>query len=430
MIRAVCRAAIRRPRAPRGLVSAAVAICVLAAPALAHAGDPVMEWNDTARRLTVVPALSPVQQTRVMAIVHVAMHDALNAITTEYEQYHATASAPVGATPEAAVIGAAYQSLRRIFGDSELLASAYTASLSTNALSPTDPGLGFGRTVADGIIALREEDGATLAAYPYLPPNAGAPGVWVPISTAASAQALLPGWGNVTPWVLRSGSQFRPDAPPALDSEAYARDFAEVRQLGALVNSTRSDEQTQIALFWRASPTALWNPILVRALQSRNLGLSATARVAALFYLAAADASVACWEAKYYYNFWRPQAAIASGDVDGNGLTAGDPDWRPLLPTPPHPEYPSAHASNSGAMARVLSSFFGDAPGFLIEATSSQNPGFVRHWQTFSEGVQEVVDARVYSGIHFRTADEAGARLGRQVAQFVLTHALRRVTGS
>jgi hypothetical protein len=231
----------------------------------------------------------------------------------------------------------------------------------------------------------------------------------------------------VVPWVLRSGSQFRPDPPPPLHSGRYARDYNEVAQVGALVSGTRTDEQTQIALFWRASPTALWNPLLRKALESRFLGLAGSARAAALFYLAAADASIACWDAKYFYNFWRPQPAIANGDHDGNRATVGDPAWRPLLPTPPHPDYLSGHTVNSGAMARVLASIFGDAPGFVIEATSPQNVGFVRSWATFSEGVREVIDARVYSGIHFRTADRVGARQGRQVAQFVLTHALRPV---
>ena len=153
------------------------------------------------------------------------------------------------------------------------------------------------------------------------------------------------------------------------------------------------------------------------------------ARVMALFYMAGSDAGVACWEAKYVYNFWRPQAAIVNGDLDGNDATIAAPGWLPRIPTAPHPEYPSGHTSNSGAMAAVLRAFFGDAPGFVIEATSSQNPGFIRRWETFSEGVDEVIDARVYSGIHFRTADEVGARMGRQVAQFTLTHALRPVRG-
>jgi hypothetical protein len=412
-------------RARVALVTAAFGVCVMAAPAPAGAADPVVEWNDVARRLAVVPALAPVQQIRVMTIVHVAVHDAVTAILGEYEQYQATGSAPAGASAEAAAVGAAYRSLRGIFGDSDLLSAAYATSLATHGIGGADPGLAFGESVAEGILALRQHDGAALAAYPYLPPGAGLPGVWTPVSPAPAAQALLPGWGQVTPWVLRSGSQFRPDPPPTLDSERYARDYNEVMRVGAVVGSERTDEQTQIALFWRASPTALWNPILRQALAARPLGLAATARTAALVYLAASDSSIACWEAKYFYNFWRPQAAIVNGEADGNDATTGDPAWRPLVPTPAHPDYLSGHATNSGAMAAALQSIFGDAPGFVIEATSPQNVGFVRHWQTFSDGTREVIDARVYSGIHFRTADEAGARVGRQVSHFVTTHALR-----
>jgi hypothetical protein len=421
--------AMSSARARRGVIATAAALCVMAMPALARAGDPVLDWNDVARQLAVVPTQTPVQQTRVMAIVHVAVHDAVNAITRAYEQYNPTGAAPAGASPEAAAIAAAHRALAGLFGASELLSARYAASLADLGISPADPGLAFGESVADGILLLRQNDGAAVAAYPYVPPGAGMPGVWVPLTSAPSAQALLPGWGSVAPFVLRSGSQFRPDPPPALDSEQYARDYNEVLRVGALGSATRTDVQSQIALFWRASPTALWNPVLRKAIVSRGLDLSSAARVAALFYLAASDASVACWEAKYFYNYWRPQPAIARGDEDGNAATAADPTWRPFLPTPAHPEYASGHTSNSGAMAFVLKRIFGDAPGFVIEATSSQNVGFVRRWQTFSEGVQEVIDARVYSGIHFRTADVAGARLGRQVAQFVMTHALRPVKG-
>jgi len=406
------------------------AFCLISVPTLSHAADPVMEWNDIARQLSVVPALAPVQQIRVMAIVHVAIHDAVNAITGEYDQYAPTEPAPDAASPEAAAIAAAHRALVGIFGASDFLTTRYAASLEAHDISPSDPGLAFGESVADGILALRQNDGAATAAYPYLPPGAGMIGVWAPVSSAPAAQALLPGWGSVTPFVLRSGSQFRPDSPPALDSGRYARDYNEIVSIGAVASATRTNEQTQIALFWRASPTALWNPILRQAIASRGLGLSAAARVSALFYLASSDASVACWDAKYFYNYWRPQAAIANGDGDNNPATAGDPAWRPLVPTPPHPEYPSGHATNSATMAFVLKSIFGDAPGFVIEATSPQNVGFVRYWQTFSEGVREVIDARVYSGIHFRTADEVGARVGRQVAQFVMKHALRRAKRS
>jgi hypothetical protein len=226
----------------------------------------------------------------------------------------------------------------------------------------------------------------------------------------------------VTPFVLRSGSQFRPDPPPALDSEQYAKDYNEIKIIGASSSPVRTTEQTQIATFWLASPTAIWNPVLSQVIAARNLDLSAKARAYALLYLAAADASISCWEAKYTYNFWRPQAAIRGGDSDGNDLTAGDAAWLPLHPTPRHPEYPSGHSSNSAAMAAILGLLFGDNPGVPLVVTLS---GITRQWDTFGEGIEEVIDARVYSGIHFRTADEVGARMGRQVARFVSTHALR-----
>jgi hypothetical protein len=420
------RSLIAWPTWTRPLVLAVAAgLSVMMIPAPALADDPVREWNEIARQLIVVPAFSPVQQTRAMAIVHVAMHDAVNAITADYERYNPVGSPPSGASPQAATIAAARRALEGIGGDSSFLAQAYAASLSRHGIDPGDPGLAFGEAIADGILALRENDGATAATFPYLPPTAGAPGVWTPMSSAPAAQALLPGWGQVRPWVIRSSSQFLPEPPPALDSERYARDHREVQQVGALVSPDRSDEQTNIALFWRASPTALWNPILRQVVEVRQLDLATTAQVMALFYLAAADASVACWDAKYLYNFWRPQPAIARGDEDGNDATAHDAAWRPLVATPPHPEYPSGHTTNSGAMAFALALLFGDSPGFVMEATSTTNPGFVREWRAFSEGVDEVIDARVYSGIHFRTADEVGARLGRQVARFVVTHALR-----
>ena len=421
----------RSAGAARILPAAVLALCAIAVPGTANAGDPVLEWNEIARKLIVVPALSPVQQTRAMAIVQVAVHDAVTAVTGAYEQYRPSAPAPPGASPEAAAIGAAFGALTGVFGSSDSLGATYAASIATHGIAATDPGLAFGQSVGQHIAALRQHDGAALAAYSYLPPDAGEVGVWMPISAAAPAQSLLPGWGDVRPWVLHRASQFRPGPPPAVDSGRYARDYDEVAEIGALISPTRTAEQTNIALFWRASPTALWNPVLRQAIVSRQLNLAETARVMALFYLAAADASVACWEAKYWYNYWRPQAAIARGDVDGNPATSGNPAWQPLvMPTPPHPEYPSGHTVNSGAMAAILSLTFGDDPGFPIVATSPQNAGFVRQWQRFSEGVEEVIDARVYSGIHFRTADEVGARLGRQVARFVMTHALRPAKGS
>lgn len=381
----------------------------------------VLEWNDLAVRLTLqaVPPLAAIQQTRVMAIFQLAVHDAVNGITGNFETY-LSPPAPPNASPEAAAIGAAYEALRNLFpGNDALLEGRFLASLQEHGVTVNDPGVVYGRAVAASILALRANDHSAEAQFNYDAPNQGAPGVWVRL---ANAPASLPGWGKVTPFVLQSGSQFRPDAPPDLTSEQYAKDYNEIKQIGVSTGSTRSAEQSNIALFWRASPTAIWNSVLTQVVQSRNMDLSSQARLFALFYIASSDASVACWDAKYEYNFWRPQSAITNGDVDGNDQTVGDAAWKPFIPTPPHPESPSGHSTNSSAMAKILTLEFGDNPGIPLTVTQT---GITRTWTSFSEAVDEVIDARVYSGIHFRNSDEVGARMGRQVAQFVAKHALR-----
>jgi hypothetical protein len=381
-----------------------------------------MEWNQQAFALALQPAsaLVPIQQIRVMAMVQLAMHDAVNGITGEYETYLSPGPAPANASPEAAAIAAAHQALKNLFpGSQVMLDGLYANSLAAHGLLLTDPGVDFGNAAADAILAARANDHSAQAQFDYNAPNVGAPGVWVRLN---NAPAQLPGWGQVTPFVLRSSSQFDPGPPPALDSDQYATDYNEILHIGVASGSTRSAEQTQIALFWRASPTAIWNPVITQVVQSRDLSVSDQARLFALFYLAAADSSIVCWKAKYHYNAWRPQLAISNADADGNDLTVSQAGWLPLLATPPHPEYPSGHSTNSSAIANILTSEFGDNPGVPITVTLT---GITRHWSTFSEAVQEVIDARVYSGIHFRNSDEVGARMGRQVAQFVSHHALR-----
>ena len=427
---AVCEVHRADEMARPELSGSAAAVTMRNAKVALPAQDAVTEWNQEAVRLTLLTssALAPVQQTRVMAIVQVAVHDAVNGITGEYATYLSPGPAPAGASPEAAAIAAAHHALRELFASQPAqvaqLDILFANSLASNELSEANPGVEYGRMAAAAILAARANDHSALAEsqYPYTAPGAGLPGVWVPVSSAPNAQALLPGWGNVTPFVLRSGSQFRPDAPPALDSDRYAKDYNEIKIIGASNSSTRTAEQTAIGQFWLASPTAIWNPVLTQVIATRDFNLSAKARAFALFYLAATDAGIACWDAKYVYNFWRPQAAIRNGDLDNNDSTAVDGTWLPLHPTPRHPEYPSGHSSNSSAMAAILTELFGDNPGVPIVVTLS---GITRQWDTFSEGVDEVIDARVYSGIHFRTSDEVGARMGRQIAQFASTHALR-----
>lgn len=385
----------------------------------------VMEWNEIALAATVRAGQGPVPQARSMTIVQVSVHDAVNAITGKHRTYLSQNAAPAGASPDAAAIAAAHRALVTLFPNPLQVAvfdAARIYSLAARSLTETDPGIQVGDNAAAAILAARANDGASLAQVPYTAPGAGTPGVWVTIGTAA---ALLPGWGNVTPWVVHSGAQFRPDGPPALDSGRWARDYNEVKELGAATSATRTATQTEIGRFWLGPPSVIWNGVARRIIDARGLDASDTAHTLALMYLAAADASIACWDAKYLFNFWRPQAAIRNGHLDGNDATVGDPAWTPLFPTPPHPEYLSGHSTNSSAMATMLSFLFGDNPGVTIVATSPNNPGFPRQWTTFSEGVDEVIDARIYSGIHYRTSDEVGARVGHQVARFVVNHALR-----
>ena len=388
--------------------------------------DPVMEWNEEAVRLTLLPSsgLAPVQQTRTMAIVQVSVHDAVNGITRQYRTYLPSGPTPAGASPEAAAIAAAHHALRNLFAShAASLDALFLQSLAAHGLSVDDPGVEYGRSAAAAIMAVRANDGAVVAQFNYRARRAGLPGVWVPLT---SAPALLPGWGNVTPWVLTSGSQFRPEPPTPLDSEQYARDYNEIKEIGSINSATRTAEQTQIATFWLGSPVAIWNQPLRQLVAASNFDLSARARVFALVYLSAADSSIACWEAKYKYNFWRPQPAIRRGDEDGNPLTTVDPAWTPLFPTPRHPEYGSGHTTNSTAIVTILQSFFGDNPGVPLTSTIT---GITRQWNTFSEGLDEVIDARIYSGLHFRTADEVGSRHGGQVADFVWANALRPCPG-
>jgi hypothetical protein len=404
-------------------VIAALLLAVPSSPRAVSIPNAAMEWNQIALAATVSAGQGPLPQARSMTLVQVAVHDAVNSITAKHGTYGAYGPAPAGASPEAAAIAAAHTMLMSLFpSQSGTFNPARAASLAAHGVNELDPGVGVGDGIAAALFGSRVNDGASLAQFPYVAAGSGTPGVWVTIGGAA---ALLPGWGNVATWVIHTGSQFRPDAPPALDSGRWARDYNEVKVIGKSDSTTRTATQTEIGRFWLGTPSAIWNSAARGIIDARGLDISDTARTFALMYLAAADAGIACWDAKYVYNFWRPQLAIRNGHLDGNDKTDADPTWTPLFPTPPHPEYISGHSTNSSAMGSMLAFLFGNNPGVTIIATSPTNPGFPRQWTEFSEGIDEVIEARIYSGIHYRTSDEVGARVGRQVARFVLTHALR-----
>ena len=417
----------RRAGMAAALIGAAITVF---APLCASAQNIVVDWNAIAITAAGAAGQNGHLQERSLAITSVAVSDAVNAITKNYTRYGSRLTPPAGTSTTAAALGAAYRALTQLLpSQTQFLDTMLAQSLAKSGVSPGDPGFVFGEAVADEIVTMRAADGAAQAQYPYTAPNAGAPGVWGPTPPAFAA-ALLPGWGFVQPWVLKSAAQFRPDESPDLTSRRYGRDLNEVKEIGALNSATRTAEQTNIARFWLAPAVVIWNGVLRQVALELGLNESEAARDFALMNVAGADARIACWDTKYAFNFWRPVTAIQRADEDGNPATEADPGWTPLIATPNFPEYVSAHTTGSSAMATVLRLLFDDDPGVAFTATSPTNPGFERHWATFSEGVREVIDARVYSGIHFRSSDERGAKLGRQVARFAAMHALRHRHGN
>jgi hypothetical protein len=398
--------------------------------AFATGPDQVRAWSRLATTL-IVPNGPPVHQTRLMAIHQIAIHDAVNGITGQYETYLSQNSAPAGASPTAAAIAASHRVLCTLFpAQCGTLTTQMLASLTAEGLTIDDPGVAYGIAAADAILADRANDGAAQAQFTF-DPQSMFPGVWHP---RAGQTALRAGWGAVRPFILRSASQFRPEPPPALDSEVYLRDLEEVRILGRLGNDCtlpgqtdcRTAEQTAIAVFWRdGSPVNVWNQPMHQFTLLSGFDISRTAWAYAMLNMTGADSGIACWEAKYGiegisggYNFWRPQSAINFAD--------GNTSWVPVHTTPPHPEYPSGHTANSAAMAGILAFIFGEYPADTIRATVNNRTG---EWDSFTEASDEVIEARIYSGIHFRNTDEIGAKLGSKVARFAWTHALRECKG-
>ena len=393
--------------------------------------DAVLEWNQHAIARVLASGLPAPRQMRAMSIVQVSVHDAVNGLSGEYRTYLSPETAPENASVEGAAIAAAYGALRSLFGQSTQPDDLYTSSLAQRGISEDDPGVAYGLQAAANIFALRSADGNAQAACAYIDIADPQPGEWVRIinpATGTFPPAALPCFGNVTPWVLKSGSQFRPEAPPDLLSERYTQDYNEILALGELNSTTRTFEQTQIARFFDGSPTNIWNQVLRQVAASREMDLSERARAFALVYMTSTDASIACWEAKYHYLWWRPTTAIARSLDDGNPLTNPQPGWQSFLPQwmHQHPEYPSGQSTNSAAMASVMALIFGESPGITMTPTIG---AITREWETFDEGIDEVISARVYSGIHFRSTDEASARMAKQVARFVFTHALSRCNG-
>ena len=386
-------------------------------------GDAVTDWNVIMQAtVTAAPTNAPFQA-RWAAIVQLAVFEAVNAITGKYEPYLGTIVAPDGASPEAAAIAAAHRTLVTLRPASAgVIDPLREASLAAITDGPEkDAGIAVGEEAAAAMLLLRANDGWD-ALVPYTPGTDA--GDWQP-TLPAFAPPLLPGWGQVTPFGLLEGSQFRSPAPPALETGKYATDYEEVRLLGRVDSAFRPQDRTDVARFYAAtSPVVAWNTAARQVSFAQGKTLSENARILALLGMAMADASIACFDTKYHYNLWRPLAAIRGGDTDGNAETAADPSWLPLIATPAFPSYASGHATLSGAACVVLEQIYGEH-GHEFSLTNPALPAIELDYTTFKDVCDDIDDARIYGGIHFRFDQEAGGKQGRKVGNWILRHHLR-----
>jgi hypothetical protein len=395
--------------------------------------DVVTEWNQLAQQALLNANTSPIASSRVLAIVQASVFDAVNGIERRYTPIHVDFDAPAGASRRAAAIQAAYATLVKLFPSQQAsLSASRDASLasiaSDDAVENSQSiarGIEWGQQVADDILMWRSTDGLTPAPPPFL--GGMNVGQWRP-----TPPGFLPGAGpqfaHMTTWALNSQSQFRPAGPPALSSDQYAADFNEVKTIGDKFSVTRTADQTQIAVFWNGNTPVSWNRVANSVAEDRHTTLSQNARLFAMLNVAMADAVIACWDSKYTYVFWRPITAIRLASTDGNSATTEDPAWTPLLITPNFPEYASGHATVSPAAATVLGTFFGNDVEFTL--TSETLPGVVRSYDSFTNAADEAFEARIYGGIHFRSACRDGRAMGTQVGSFVTTNVAQSIRGN
>jgi hypothetical protein len=299
-------------------------------------------------------------------------------------------------------------------GQQVALDEAYETSLAgIPEGQPKTDGIAAGEQVGVGFLDLPAIGGLN-STVSYVEPPPG-PGVYEPTVSTPPLGTKLP---LVVPLALEAASQFRPDGPSPLGSNEYAADLRQVKKLGRVDSTVRTEEQTRTALFWTDHDIPQWNRNLVRLAAERGLGPMQTARMLAMAHVAGSDAMIACFDAKYHYLSWRPLHAIQRADTDGNPLTEPDPTWQPLRPTPNHPEYPSAHACHTTAITEALEGFFGTSA--LSFSLDSLVTGETRHYDRLNDAVQEVNRARVWLGFHFRNSDQEGSTLGRKVGRFVV----------
>jgi PAP2 superfamily len=391
------------------------------ARALSEASQPdqVIQWNRTLLQILQTPGAQPptVHPTRSMAIVHLAIYDAVNAIRREHAPY-LVLHAPRSASPDAAAAAAARTALLSLFPTQQSIIDAkYQDSLSQiGDGAHVRQGIRVGEDAANAILAARADDGSDSTPSAYVPQPG--PGEYQ-LTPPNFLPPVFTNWANVRPFALDTSDQFRPPPPPAVTSPRYTTDFDEVKSLGQNNSSARSAEQTDIGRFWGAAPVQnVWNQIAQTAGLSFGNSLEQNARMFALLDTSLADGVIAFYDSKYAYHRWRPITAVRAADSDGNPDTAGDPNWTPLAVTALDPSYVGAHAEISQSAATALRDFFA-TDGLDFSLTNPSLPGIVRSFQSFSQAADEAAASRIYAGQHFRYDEDAGQALGEGVGSFV-----------
>jgi hypothetical protein len=407
------------PRTPVAvLLAGIVATALWVAPASA---DVVTDWNATATAL-VANDVGNNPKLRTLAMVHVAMSDAINTVQNRYTRVVATLPAVPGASAEAAAAATARQILIQTYpGQKAKIEEAYAASLKAIPDGPAkSAGIQLGMSVAEAVQADRANDG-TNAPDTYRPH--AAPGVYVPTTTPLWEQ-----YARAKPWVLKSSDQFRPGPPPALSSAEWARDYNEVKTLGGSKSTARTPEQTEAVKFWdNVNFGPSWQAVSRELAIGKQLSLADCARLFALLNMSLANAYIVNWDAKYTYNFWRPATAIRNGDQDGNDATERDAGWTSFNPTPMHPEYPSQATINATIAAAVLESVFGPVKAIAFTATDVRDPKRTRQFASLADMAEEQKNVRVWGGVHYRFAIRASEDVGQKVAVYMIGNTLKPV---
>jgi hypothetical protein len=389
-----------------------LAVVILAGAPYAHA-DIVTEANakaaDVASR---IPATPPA--VRMMAIVQVSVFEAVNAVTGRYPAYRAKITPAPGASVEAAVAAATRTALSKLAPALQTVIDAdYQAQLGSipDGAAKT-AGIAVGEQAATAIVAMCADDG--VVSPDVYRPHAAA-GVYVPTMPPA-----VPHWGKRRPWVMARGDQLRPGPPPALTSDTWARDYNEIKALGARNSTQRTPEQTAIAKFWEATAPAVYWPVARSVAAAPGRDVTDNARLFAVAAMAMDDALIAVFDAKYAYNLWRPVTAIRNGDIDGNNATERDAGWTPFIDTPMHPEYPCAHCIVSGALGAVLDAEIDPGPTPTLTSASPTAGGTARTWASTGDFTKEVAQARIYDGVHYRFSTEVGSAMGRKIGEMAV----------